>query len=98
MQLMIEALAKAMEGAGSVDAVSVARQLEGIQVSLAGRSASMRAVDHQFQQALVVGVMDKQGTPGVPFDVEGSGYGFRVVRDIPAAQTEQLTSCKMQRY
>jgi len=98
MQLMIEALTKAMEGAGSVDAVAVAKQLENVKVSLAGRSGSMRAADHQFQQPLVVGVMDKQGTPGVPFDVEGSGYGFRVVRDIPAVQTEQPTSCKMQRF
>ncbi|MGB4911731.1 MAG: branched-chain amino acid ABC transporter substrate-binding protein [Candidatus Dechloromonas phosphoritropha] len=98
MQLMIEALTKAMEGAGSVEAVAVAKQLEGVKVRLAGRSGSMRAADHQFQQPLVVGVMDKQGTPGVPFDVEGSGYGFRVVRDIPAVQTEQPTSCKMQRF
>ena len=98
MQLMIEALTKAMEAAGSTDAVAVAKQLETVKVSLAGRSGSMRAADHQFQQPLVVGVMDKQGTPGVPFDVEGSGYGFRVVRAIPAAQAEQPTSCKMQRF
>jgi branched-chain amino acid transport system substrate-binding protein len=96
MQLMIEALAKAMEGAGSVDTLAVARQLENVQVGLAGRSGRMRAADHQFQQPLVVGVMDRQGAPGVPFDVEGSGYGFRVVRDIPAAQAEQPTSCVMQ--
>ncbi|MGP1692871.1 MAG: ABC transporter substrate-binding protein, partial [Giesbergeria sp.] len=98
MALMVDALAKAIEGAGSTDAVAVAKQLENVRVSLAGRSAHMRAADHQFQQPLVVGVMDKQGTPGVPFDVEGSGYGFRVVRDIPAAQSEQPTSCKMQRF
>ena len=40
----------------------------------------MRAADHQFQQPLVVGVMDRQGAPGVKFDVEGSGYGFRVIK------------------
>ncbi len=98
MQLMVEALAQALEGARSTDAVAVARQLEHANVSMAGRSGHMRAADHQFQQPLVVGVMDKQGTPGVPFDVEGAGYGFRVVRDISAAQAEQPTSCKMQRY
>ena len=98
MQLMIEALAQAIEGAGSLDTVAVARQLEKASVTMGGRNAQMRAVDHQFQQPLVVGVMDRQGVPGVPFDVEGSGYGFRVVRDIPATQTEQPTSCKMQRY
>ena len=57
----------------------------------------MRAQDHQFQQNLVVGVMDKQGAPGVPFDVEGSGYGFRIVRDIPASEAEMPTTCAMQR-
>jgi branched-chain amino acid transport system substrate-binding protein len=51
-------------------------------VSLSGQGGRMRAADHQFQQPLVVGVMDRQGAPGVKFDVEGSGYGFRVIRQI----------------
>ena len=98
MQLMIEALAQAITRADSTEVGAVALQLEKADVQLAGRSGQMRAADHQFQQALVVGVMDRQGAPGVPFDVEGSGYGFRVVSDIPAAQTEQASNCKMQRF
>ncbi len=98
MQLMVEALAQSIEAAGSVDTTAVARQMEKAQVQLAGRSGRMRAADHQFQQPLVVGLMEKQGAPGVKFDVEGSGYGFRVVRDIPAAQTQQPHSCQMQRF
>ena len=98
MQLMVEALAQSIEAAGSVDATAVARQMEKASVQLAGRSGRMRAADHQFQQSLVVGVMDKQGQPGVKFDVEGTGYGFRVVREIAAAQAEQPHSCSMQRY
>ncbi|CAN5845987.1 branched-chain amino acid ABC transporter substrate-binding protein [soil metagenome] len=97
MQLMIEALAKAIEQAGSVEAMPVALKLEQANVSLAGRSGRMRASDHQFQQSLVVGMMDRQGAPGVPFDVEGSGYGFRVVKNIEAARAEMPTTCKMQR-
>jgi len=31
----------------------------------------------------------------VPFDVEGSGYGFRVVRQITAAQAQMPTNCQM---
>jgi branched-chain amino acid transport system substrate-binding protein len=57
----------------------------------------MRAADHQFQQPLAVGVMDRMGSPGVKFDVEGSGYGFRVVRQIPAARAELPTTCRMTR-
>ena len=98
MQLMVEALAQSIERAGSVDATAIARQMETASVQLAGRSGAMRAADHQFQQPLVVGMMEKQGTPGVKFDVEGSGYGFRVLRDLPAAQAQQPHSCKMQRF
>jgi branched-chain amino acid transport system substrate-binding protein len=97
MQLMVETLAQSIERATSTDTVAVARQMEKASVQLAGRSGAMRADDHQFQQPLVVGVMDKQGTPGVKFDVEGSGYGFRVLRDIPATQTQQPHQCNMQR-
>lgn len=97
MQLMIEALAQAIGRAGSADALAVARQLEHADVSLAGRRGRMRAEDHQFQQPLVVGVMERQGAPGVPFDVEGSGYGFRVVREIGAEQAAMPSTCKMLR-
>ena len=97
MQLMIEALAQAIEKAASLDAVAVARRLETATVTLAGQTGSMRALDHQFQQPLVVGLMEKQGRPGVRFDVEGSGYGFKVVRQIQARQAEMPSSCRMQR-
>ena len=98
MQLMIEALAQAIERAGGSDPLQVARQLERADVTLAGQRGRMRAADHQFQQQLAVGVMERQGTPGVKFDVEGSGYGFRVVREITAQQAEQPTSCQMKRF
>ena len=97
MQLMIEALAQSLEKAGSTDTIAVAKAMEHAKVQLAGRSGSMRAADHQFQQSLVVGMMEKQGSPGVDFDVEGSGYGFKVVREISAAKAEMPTSCKMVR-
>ncbi|WP_225784989.1 branched-chain amino acid ABC transporter substrate-binding protein [Xenophilus sp. Marseille-Q4582] len=97
MQLLIEALAQSLAQARSTEAVAVARKLEQAHVRLAGRSGHMRAADHQFQQALVVGVMDRQGTPGVPFDVEGSGYGFRVIKEIAPARAEMPHSCRMER-
>ncbi|MBS0506622.1 MAG: branched-chain amino acid ABC transporter substrate-binding protein [Proteobacteria bacterium] len=98
MQLMIEALAQALERAASTDALPVARALESASVSLYGQTGHMRAADHQFQQPLVVGVMDRLGTPGVKFDVEGSGYGFRVVRQIAADKAQMPTTCQMQRF
>ncbi len=97
MQLMIEALAQAIEKAGSVKAADIAAQLEKAQVALAGQSARMRAADHQFQQPLAVAVMDRQGVPGVKFDVEGSGYGFRVIRQLTPQQAEMPHACNMAR-
>ncbi len=97
MQLMIEALVQSMEKAGTIDATRVAAELERANVTVAGLQGHMRAADHQFQQSLQVALMDKQGTPGVKFDVEGSGFGFRVIKDIPAERAEQPTTCKMVR-
>jgi len=97
MQLMVEALAQAIDKAGTTEAVAVAQQLEKASITFSGQTGTMRAADHQFQQPLVVAVMDKLGAPGVKFDVEGSGYGFRVVTTIAAEQAEQPTSCQMQR-
>ena len=97
MQLMVEALAQAVERAGGTDPLAVARALESADVSLAGQRGRMRAADHQFQQGLMVGLMDRQGAPGVPFDVEGSGYGFRVVRQLDAERAAMPHTCRMAR-
>jgi branched-chain amino acid transport system substrate-binding protein len=97
MQLMVEALAQGVAQAGSVDATLLALQLERASVAMAGQRGAMRASDHQFQQPLAVALMERRGAPGVPFDVEGSGYGFRVVKNISAARAEMPTSCKMVR-
>ncbi|QBK06015.1 branched-chain amino acid ABC transporter substrate-binding protein [Hylemonella gracilis] len=102
MQLMVEALAQAIQKAGATtDVTAVARALEQADVTLYGQRGRMRAADHQFQQPLVVGVMARQAREGdkdgVKFDVEGSGYGFRVVRQLKAEQAELPTNCQMAR-
>lgn len=97
MQLMVEALVQSIEKAGTTQAAAVAAQLEKASVLFAGHQGVMRSADHQFQQPLLVAVMDKQGTPGVRFDVEGSGYGFRVIKSIAAARAEQPHTCQMTR-
>ncbi|MFC5519436.1 branched-chain amino acid ABC transporter substrate-binding protein [Polaromonas jejuensis] len=97
MQMMIEALAQSLEKAGATDAAAVAAQMERATVKFSGYQGAMRAADHQFQQPLQVAMMGKQGAPGVKFDVEGSGYGFRVIKTIAAERAEQPYSCKMVR-
>ena len=99
MQAMVEMLAQAIERARSVDPLAVARALEGATLdtrALGGlHGGTMRAADHQFQQPLVVSVMDRAGAPGVRHDVEGSGYGFRSVRRLAADEVEQPHRCRM---
>jgi branched-chain amino acid transport system substrate-binding protein len=97
MQLMVEALAQSIEKAGAIDSGAVAAQLERATLAFSGHQGMMRAADHQFQQPLQVAVMGKQGAPGVKFDVEGSGYGFRVIKTIAPQRAEQPHSCKMAR-
>ena len=101
IQLLVEMLAAAIEKAGSVDAVAVARALEGQGSEAtsmgAWHPAHMRAADHQLQQALVVSQMERVGTPGVAHDVEGSGFGFRTLRRLEASAVTQPHSCRMVR-
>ncbi len=97
MQLLVEAYVQAIEKAGSTEPWAVAKQLEHARVSMAGQTGFMRAQDHQFQQPLAVGVMERQGAAGVKFDVEGSGYGFKVIRQLKAEQARQPSSCVMVR-
>ena len=98
MHLMMEALAQGLQGTNSVsliDTAALVQRLSKSNVSLFGQRGSMRALDHQFQQPLVVGLMDRLGTQGVKYDVEGSGYGFRVIRMIDAAKAQMPATCKM---
>ncbi|MDO9406275.1 MAG: branched-chain amino acid ABC transporter substrate-binding protein [Polaromonas sp.] len=97
MQLMIEALAQSIEKAGATNAAAIAAELEKATVHFAGHQGVMRAADHQFQQPLLVAMMGKQGSPGVRFDVEGSGYGFRIIKTIPPERARQPTTCNMVR-
>ncbi|MCK6426763.1 MAG: branched-chain amino acid ABC transporter substrate-binding protein [Burkholderiaceae bacterium] len=102
MQVMVEMLAQAIERARRTEAGAVARALSGARYdgrSLGGLGQGvMRAGDQQFIQPLYVSVMQKAGSEGVRFDVEGSGYGFRTLRYLSAAQTELPHSCRMPAY
>lgn len=97
--VMVEMLARAIESAGSTDSAAVARALSGMSHGPAHGNplgaVTMRAADHQLIGPLVVSVMQRQGTPGVRFDVEGSGYGFLSQTVVTPAQSERATTCRM---
>ena len=105
MQLMMEVLANAVDKVVdkavannksiAIDILAIKSNITPATATFSGQTGVMRVSDHQFQQPLVVGLMDKLGAPGVKFDVEGSGYGFRVIKQISAKAAEQPTTCKM---
>ena len=97
--VMVEMLARAIEVAGTDDALAVARALSGMSFTAADGnplgSVTMRKSDHQLIGPLVVSVMDKQGAPGVRYDVEGSGFGFRSLVTLKPEQNARPTRCVM---
>lgn len=101
MQLMMEALSQAANKTilsnqtNAINIIAIQAELTAAKVTFYTQTGEMRAADNQFQQPLVVGLMDKQGAPGVKFDVEGSGYGFKVIKQISAKAAELPTTCKM---
>jgi branched-chain amino acid transport system substrate-binding protein len=97
MVLMIEMAAQAMARAGTSNPVVVARTLEGMRYDNGFQRVWMRAEDHQLIQPLYVIEMDKVGSPGVRFDNEGTGYGFRTVLTLPPERTVPPTTCRMKR-
>ncbi|MEW6345099.1 MAG: branched-chain amino acid ABC transporter substrate-binding protein [Paraburkholderia sp.] len=97
MELLVEMLAAAMNKAGSAQPEAVAKALEGMKFDNGFHPSWMRADDHQMIQPLYVMEMDKAGTPGVRFDNEGSGYGFRTVLALPPERTVPATTCRMTR-
>jgi len=94
---MIDMLAAAIEKAGSTESAAVARALEGARFRNGFHEATLRASDHQLIQPLYVSVMQNLVDGAIRFDNEGSGYGFKTERFVPAAATALPTTCRMQR-
>ena len=97
IDVMIEMLADAVTRAHGTDAATVAKALAGMKYDNGFARAWMRAGDHQLIQPLYVIEMEKAGAPGVRFDNEGSGYGFRTVLALPPEKTETASECRMKR-
>ncbi len=90
-------LQSAMRAAKSTDAKAVAFALEGMKYKSPVGDVEMRKADHQLQAPLFLGVWAKQGSKGVKYDAENTGYGFRSEVVWDAYVSSQPTSCQMQR-
>ncbi len=94
---VLRALAAAINKAKSADPVKVAFALEGLKFASINGDLEMRATDHQMQQPLWITSWQKAGTPGVKFDSENTGNGWRTEELAPAYVAAQPTSCQMKR-
>ena len=90
-------LQAAMRQAKSVDTKRVAFALEGLKYKSPIGEIEMRKTDHQLQAPLFLGIWEKQGTKGVKYDAENTGYGFRPEVAWDAYVSAQPTSCQMSR-
>ena len=81
-----------LEGKGVADAM----------VRMRMREPEVAKVSRRFKAAKIsLRVFSRAHTParppGVKFDVEGSGYGFRVIRTLSPSEAEMPTTCRMTR-
>jgi len=90
-------LLAAMKQAKSTDAKKVAYALEGLKYKSPIGEIEMRKTDHQLQAPLYLGMWAKQGSKGVKYDAEGTGYGFRSEVVWDSYISAQPTSCQMKR-
>jgi len=90
-------LLAAMRQAKSTDPKKVAYALEGMSYKSPIGEVQMRKTDHQLQAPLFLGIWAKQGTKGVKYDAENTGYGFRSEVVWDSYVSSQPTSCQMKR-
>ena len=92
--VQFEMLTRAINKAGSTDAVKVALALEGMeQKDLFGVTNIMRKEDHQLLYPYYVGVFTKD----VKYDAEKTGLGWKTVYKTTVADETLPTTCKMKR-
>lgn len=91
-------LVASIDKAKSTDAAKVARAMAGMKMSgFSGETTEMRASDGALQQAMYVSQWTKAGGPGVKFDAENTGFGWKTVRYLMPEQQAMPTTCKMKR-
>lgn len=93
----IRMLTQAIKESKSTEPLAVAKAMEGMKIKSLNGEIEMRKSDHQIQQQLVVGEWAKTNGKDVLYDLEKTGYGFKVVDRIDLYVASLPTSCQMQR-
>ncbi len=90
-------LSTAITKANSTEPKKVAYALEGMTYKSPIGEIEMRKTDHQLLAPLFLGIWAKQGSKGVKYDAEKTGYGFRSEVVWDSYVSAQPTSCQMVR-
>jgi branched-chain amino acid transport system substrate-binding protein len=91
---MLDMLSKAIDKAGSTDALKVALALEDMHAKdFVGQENIMRKDDHQLLMPFYAGVFTKD----VKYDSEHTGFGWKTIATATAADLALPTTCKMKR-
>jgi len=93
----VQMLSAAMEKAKATDPKAVAYALEGMKFKSPVGEVEMRKTDHQLLAPLFLGMWAKQGSKGVKYDAEKTGFGFRSEVVWDTYISAQPTSCQMTR-
>jgi len=89
--------AAAAEKAKSLDPVKVAAALEGMEFEVFdGGKGNMRKDDHQFFQPMYISSFGPL-SGDMPYDEEGTGWGWKLAGKVDAKDTVLPTTCKMNR-
>lgn len=97
MDLTPRMLAAAINKAGAVDSVKVARALEDLVYESVVGTVRMRAEDHQLLLPQVVNTIAPVDGKAVRVGWEGTGYGFRTDAVYTGNELAQGTECRMAR-
>ena len=93
----IDMFARAMSVAGSSNPLKVAYALEGMEYDAPGGKAWMRREDHQLMAPIYVASFVKVGTPGVKYDEEGTGLGWKTDFVFDTKDSVPPMRCRMER-
>ncbi|MCG2593479.1 branched-chain amino acid ABC transporter substrate-binding protein [Ramlibacter sp. XY19] len=91
----INLLGAAMAKAKSTNPVAVAKAMEGLTVKSFGGDVTMRASDHQLQQAMYITKWQKAKKG--EYSVEKTGYTFVPIKQMDPYVSSTPTSCQMKR-
>lgn len=83
--------------ANSLDPYKVALALEGLRYDGPAGESWIRAEDHQLLAPIYVTSFVKAGQPGVKFDTEGTGYGWKTEMTVAARDNVPPVKCRMER-